>query len=67
MRVDASCAARGPRAYESFEDLAALAPAASAQARRSKVCAACDRELVAKIEAFRWELWEKLPQFFELA
>ncbi|KAM5546012.1 hypothetical protein V8D89_000138 [Ganoderma adspersum] len=54
-------------ARQPLEDLARLAQGIPAQAGRNRVCPACGRALAAKIEAFRRELWAKLPQFFELA
>ncbi|PIL28926.1 hypothetical protein GSI_08973 [Ganoderma sinense ZZ0214-1] len=54
-------------AREPLEDLAQLAPTVAAQVARHRVCATCGRALTAKIEAFRRELWGRLPQFFELA
>ena len=54
-------------AREPLEHLAGLAPAVSTQGAQCRVCGACGRALTAKIEAFRRELWAKLPQFFELA
>ena len=56
-------------AREPLEDLARLAQGMPqlAQAGGSMLCTGCRRALVAKVEAFRRELWGKLPQFFELA